>query len=635
MALLGLILFVAGLCLVPLQETDIFFRLANGEQILRTGAVPGRNVFSFTFPAEPYLDSAWLFDLTSAGIYRMGGFPALVLAKTLLVVAIFGAAYLLLRRRGVGSVMAALVLAAAAFCMRERLVERPHVVSLLGEVAVVALLPSLQAGRRRAWLLVPLVALWANFHAGAFVGPVLIALAGLGWLIEAILAPPINRRILLAHAVAVGLGSLALMATPVGFGLFRYLTFHTDIFSIHAVDEFRPLSWQSDAPLVIYASALLLVLILVKRPRWRDLVPVLGVGILAFRYVRFGADFVLVTALLVAPLLSARLQNLWQGRATTYRPQFERATGALLALLALVPRMTGLEAQGRFLAMDLDRSALPLAALQFVDEHGLRERMYNDFETGSYLIWQGYPRNQVFVDPRLPAYPRSFHQLLGRSDMTRAEWTRTMDGFGVKSALIDYAGINRRVAWWAPEGWALVFRAHDTRVFVRRSAANRDLIARYELPVSFTFTAEEGGQMVPLAQPPGGSPVPLCEWQLRLGDLFFDLDGGPSPRALAAYRQALSVPSGCLETAREIAACAWLGAIDQAAGRSVDALALLDRSLALAPADPAVLTNRALALEALGRASEAAQTWSRIATLAAGQPLGERARIRAQALTRE
>ena len=78
MALLGLVLFVVGLCLVPLQETDLFFRMANGEEILRTGRVPGRNLFSFTFPDQPYLDPAWLFDLATAGLYRIGGFPAVV-----------------------------------------------------------------------------------------------------------------------------------------------------------------------------------------------------------------------------------------------------------------------------------------------------------------------------------------------------------------------------------------------------------------------------------------------------------------------------------------------------------------------------------------------------------------------------
>jgi len=640
MALLGLVLFVAGLCLVPLQETDVFFRLANGEQILRTASVPGRNLFSFTFPQQPYQDSAWLFDASAASLYRLGGFPALVVAKTALVALIFVAAYFVLRRRGTSAMMAALLLAAAAFCMRERLVERPHVVSLLGEVAVIALLPALQDVRRAAWLLGPLVALWANFHAGAFVGPLLIALAGLGIAVEKIITPAAaSRRALVAHGVAAGFCTLALMATPVGPGIFRYLAFHADIFAIHPVDEFRPLSWQSDAPLVIFACGLALVLVLCvalrTRPRLRELIPILGLALLALRHVRFGADFALLAVLLAAPWLAA-LSPRWATRtAQSYRVQLGRATGALLALAALVPRLGNVEQHGRFLAFDLDRSTLPLAALRFTEEHQLRDRMYNDFETGAFLIWQGYPRHRVFVDPRLPAYPRSFHQLLGRSDMTRAEWTRGMDGFGVTSALIDYAGVNRRVAWWAPEDWALVFRAHDTRVFVRRNAANRELIAHNEIPASFSFSTDEGGVTVPLETPPAGSPVPVCEWKLRLGDLYFDLDGGQSSRALAAYRDALAATSGCLAPEREATASAWLGAVARAAGRPADALALLDRSLAVAPNDPAVLTNRALVLEALGRTGEAARAWSRIATLAAGTPLGEHASSRSRALSAE
>jgi hypothetical protein len=417
----------------------------------------------------------------------------------------------------------------------------------------------------------------------------------------------------------------ALLATPVGPGIFRYLSFHVDIFAIHPVDEFRPLAWHSDAPLMTYACALALSLgfgaVLRVRPRARDILPVLGLALLAGRHVRFGADFALVAAILATPLLTVAGVR-WSARiAPAYRAQIERATGALLALLAFVPRVADVERHGRFLDIDLFRANLPWAALDFVDQHGLRERMYNDFETGAFLIWQGYPRHRVFIDPRLPAYPREFHQLLGRSEMTREEWTRTMDHFAVTSALLDYAGVNRRVAWWDPAQWALVFRAQDTRVFVRRLPAARDLIARYEIPASFTFTADEGSATVALDTPPASSPVPLCEWQLRLGDLYFDLDHGHGQRAFDAYRQALAGPPGCLAPEREAAACAWLGAIDRAAGRT-------------APDDTAVLTNRALALEALARPGEAAQTWSRIAALAAGSPLGDRARERVRSLTR-
>ncbi|MGA9655791.1 MAG: hypothetical protein WBV96_17955, partial [Polyangia bacterium] len=92
---------------------------------------------------------------------------------------------------------------------------------------------------------------------------------------------------------------------------------------------------------------------------------------------------------------------------------------------------------------------------------------------------------------------------------------------------------------------------------------------------------------------------------------------------------------GFLAPEREAAACAWLGAIDRAAGRAEQALALFDRSLAVMPDDTGVLTNRALALEALARISEAAQAWSRIAVLAGGSPLGDRARDRVRSLTRD
>src|SRR5688500_13912526 len=140
MPLLALLVLVAGLCLVPMAETDLFFRTKVGEEILRTHAIPGKNFFSFTYPEHPDLDRAWLFDVAAAALYRLGGFPAVVRGKTAVVMAVFAGAYHACRRRGAGPVAAALALAAAAFVMRERLVERPHLFSLAGEVAVLAAL---------------------------------------------------------------------------------------------------------------------------------------------------------------------------------------------------------------------------------------------------------------------------------------------------------------------------------------------------------------------------------------------------------------------------------------------------------------------------------------------------------------
>ena len=160
---------------------------------------------------------------------------------------------------------------------------------------------------------------------------------------------------------------------------------------------------------------------------------------------------------------------------------------ALIAGLAVGPRVAGSGGGG----IGLDTRELPLSAIAFVNAQGLRDRMYNDFETGSYLLFDpagGYPRHRVFVDPRLPAYPAAFHRLLGRGDLTRAEWNAAMDGYGVETALLSYAGVNRRVAWWDPERWALVFREADARVFVRRLPRFAPLIASREIPATFAFS---------------------------------------------------------------------------------------------------------------------------------------------------
>ena len=284
------------------------------------------------------------------------------------------------------------------------------------------------------------------------------------------------------------------------------------------------------------------------------------------------------------------------------------------------------------LAIGLDGSIVPQGAIQFVTENDLRARMYNDFEIGAYLLFQGYPRYRVFVDPRLPAYPREMHQLLGQGDLSRAAWDAAMDRHGVESALLAYAGLNRRVAWWDPARWALVYRAQDARVFVRRLPRHRALISRREIPATFRFTPAEGSATLPLAERPPDSPVADCEWQRRLGDLLFELDGAASPRTRAAYAQALAAPTGCLDAAPEVQLCGWLGAVELKENHFAAALDLFDRALSRGDAEATTRANRALALEGLGRAAEAVSAWTDVAARAAGTPLETAAAKRLAAL---
>ncbi|HTA17689.1 MAG TPA: hypothetical protein VK989_00265 [Polyangia bacterium] len=618
-------LFVAGLALAPMAESDLFFRIQAGRDIVARHGLPRINLYSFTYPTHADIDTSWLFEVGAAALYARGGFGAIVLAKTAVLVATFVAAFAVCRRRGAGAAASALALGAAAFVARDRFVERPHVFSLAGVVVVLAAVdaltgqdaPSRPRARRVALATLAAIVLWANLHAGVFVAPLLLALAAVGARLD---HDPGAARL----AWLTPLAAAATLATPVGLGLVTYLRLHLALPALHAVDEFRAATWTSDAPLFIYGAAVAAAL--APRPRrWRELLPVVALGALALRSVRFGADF----ALVAAPALAVGLERLVPPARARVAAL---AAAAGLFVAAVAPALAAARAGRPPVEIGLDARALPLDALRFVDDNDLRDHMYNDFEIGSYLLFEGFPRHRVFVDPRLPAYPPVMHALLGRDDLTRAEWNSAMRGYGVDSALLAYAGLNRRVAWWDPASWALVYRAHDARVFVSRAPRHRALIAAREIPATFDFTVESGAATVPLFERPVGSPVADCEWQRRLGELLVELDGAASARARTAYERALAAPSGCLARVDEARLAAWMGAVELGAHDDDRARALLERALALGDDDATTRVNRALALEGGGHATAAAAAWDDVAARAGTADLAAKARARAAAL---
>ena len=131
-----------------MTESDLFFRLAAGREILAHHAIPAHNLFSFTAPDFPDLDASWLFEVGAALLFRRGGFPGVVVAKALVR---GGDRRRRVRalpppRRRAGGVGARASRRRSAV-MQERLVERPHIFSFAGEIGALC---SRSSGSRAA-----------------------------------------------------------------------------------------------------------------------------------------------------------------------------------------------------------------------------------------------------------------------------------------------------------------------------------------------------------------------------------------------------------------------------------------------------------------------------------------------------
>ena len=591
-ALVVLLLFVAGRCLVPMDETDLFFNLRLGEIVLARHAVPRTNLLSFTHPDFRDLNLAWIFQIVLALTYRVGGIAATVCLKTAFVLATFALLYRVALRRGAHPAAIAAVLALAAWTAEPRFVERPHLITFLGLAYLLLALERAEAGRPRAlYALIPLAPIWANGNSCFVLAPIVLALyaGGAGF----------DRRP--ADARRAGLVAVALLpfifATPSGAGALTTLANHWRMPALRPLQEYRAAGWPVDGPFFFMAAGVALAVALPSR-RFRQLVPICALGLLGARRIRFVAEFALLAGPLIAvasTALAARLSRLarWVPRG----PYPTVAVVAALAGLTLVPRLAAVRRGERAVDLSLEPDLIPLAAVRFTDDNRLRDRMYNDLEVGSYLAWQGWPAHRVFQDPRINGYPDAFHAVLRRDDLSRADWEAFLARFGVTSALVTYPDLNPRAALFAPERWALVYRDADALVFAARRPEFAALIARAEIPLTFGFVRGAGVTAQPLAARPSRSPVGDCDWQKRLGDALFE--AGDETGAGAAYAAA-GRASDCLAPASREAAAIARGDL---ALKSGDAAAAVEAYAGLA--DPRARANRGLALMSLGRAREA------------------------------
>jgi len=648
--LAALLLFVAGRCLVPMDETDLFFNLRLGEIVLQTGRVPTTNLLSFTWPDQRDVNLASLFQIVLALVHRAGGIPATVILKTAFVVGVFAVLWRVARARGAHPAVAGAILALAAWAAEPRFVERPHLVTFLG-LALVLL--ALERGEREPWrgmwlFVVPGAALWANANSCLFEAPVVLLLYAVGGLIDARREPDADaRRAKAAAARRAALLAAAMLpfvlATPSHVHALGYIANHFLMPSLRPLQEYRAVQWPLDGPFFFLAAAVAAVCLAAPRAiRWRALLPVVALGILGSRRVRFVAEFALLagpaaaaawTDILAGPRL--RRLRVWLADARNLIP-----VGAAMGLVALAaaPRITAARAGGKWFDITMEAGLVPLGAITFLNENRLRDRMYNDLEVGSYLTWDGWPQHRVFQDPRINGYPTDFHALLRRRDLGKTEWDALLDRYGVQAALITYPSVNPRAGLFDPVRWAPVYRSADALIFVRRGPDAEAVLAANELPLTFSFADATGTMVHPVEAQPDYARIRRCEWNRRLADFF--LERGDARKALKTYRTALASGLECIDPDNRQALMITVAglqmrlsgpedAVDLLAGltdpvsrtnrgfallqikRASEALADFDGALALAPDNLEATFGRGVALSELGRRDEAIATFHR------------------------
>lgn len=490
-----LLALVSVFCIsfLKIYDYDVWFHMRTGEYILRNHTIPTADVFSYTAYGHPWITHEWLSGVILYLVYSIGGLSALTVFKSMMITATFAVLTVFSVKRGVSAYVAVPVSLLAAVLAKERFLERPELFTFLFMAVYMCVLDSIGAERddrpgARVWALPAIMVFWANAHAGALFGLVIIGAYAFGeaatymfnqGLFDGMKSALESRRF----------RSIALVfLVTVAAGLVNPNTYHVYTLPFYAlkidketglgVEEFAPPNMAADSLFFFaFAAALVVIVLNIKKAKTEHLTLFALFSYSAFRYNRN----ISVWAIVMVPLLGV-CANEMAGRLLKGRIPLDKRALAVLYAAAIVIFTAGYISRPVKLGWwgaGANYARFPEKALQFLDREGIGGNMYNSYEFGGYIVWRGYPKRPVYVDGRNDIY---IDLLKDQRVLAQLGFENIVNKYGINYAIFSYRRNNADYINPDPyfgSSLILVYWDDAAMVYLKNTPQNAPVIEKY------------------------------------------------------------------------------------------------------------------------------------------------------------
>ncbi|HTZ11716.1 MAG TPA: tetratricopeptide repeat protein [Candidatus Margulisiibacteriota bacterium] len=521
---LGILLVAAVFCTIfllshkALFDLDIWLHLASGKFILQNRSVPAYDIFSFTVAGKPWIDHSWLFQVISYLVYAHWQVGGLILLQSLVITSVFLILFLT-GHKSIGSYFeTAVFLFLTAHASTDRFNIRPDIFSLLFFNIYLYLL-RFHPEKKTIWLLLPVQLLWVNMHGYFILGPLLvfffIAAEFLRRRVEFL--PPRLREGGALSNQAYGrlkavllLTVLAGLANPQGFKgalyplhVFREVLTGSNKIFFQYIQELQPTFKVYYSPMHYYNIMLILCLVVVlvnfKRVRIVDII--LAVFFFFFGLTIRNSAYFAFVAYLMAVTYAGETVKRFSSRVEIHAPgknilfYLSKIIAQIIFIAFLVSRLDALLLRNYFdfnkmetqsAILNVDKDSYPAQAVQFILENKIGPNIFNDFNSGAYLVGNAWPRVKVFIDGRTELYGGEFFSQQQRIlDGDISLFSRVVDKYNLDAVIFSMAFASPPPAMVAPlsrrPGWKLVFLDPYAAIFLKDIPKNREVIKRYAI----------------------------------------------------------------------------------------------------------------------------------------------------------
>ncbi len=528
----------------PLVNTDIWWHLATGREIISNNAIPDRDLFSVSSSGRAWVDVHWFFQILVFLLWKLGGIPALVLFKAVL----FASSVLVLLKasltivsldtpiashgvdsRGYSDIvmpMGAVVLAMFVFAEYGYVFMRPVLFSLFFMSLYLYFIAKYLKDQKWPYLasLLVIQIVWANTQALFPLGIVIVGGFFAGQVFEVLasksgkrrFAGPVGQKSLVALGSCLVLLVFASLCTPYGADginvalklFYRIGSQSSSLFGQNVSENISP--WElgrSNFQLVLTFSMVLIwtalsFLINLRRAHLGMFFLVLAMSIPALMANRNLLLFYWVAGpAIISNMASALVHKRDSGKMGFL---YSMLTSPVLTCGALVlmsvPLVFIVVRQGSILKPSPFR--IPQQAAEMAA--GLRQKgqIFNSVRYGGFLIWKLYPGMRPFIDGRLVLRtPEQFENYLRVVDNPEL-----FDAFSMEHHLsmvmlpVNQPNRYRKLvgALYADPLWTLVFTDGTQTLFVRTGQdiapvdlSDKKVVEKISGLLSFRFKDDE------------------------------------------------------------------------------------------------------------------------------------------------
>jgi hypothetical protein len=452
-------------------DTDMWWHLRTGQQIVETEQTLSIDMFSHTYAGETHLNHSTVSQIVMYGVWSIAGNLGMSLLTSVLAV---GGMYFLYRA-GKGTIyMQAFVLIFGAATAATFWSPRPQMFSFFFSTILIYLLFDYKrTGRDRLLWLIPLMWIWGNSHGGFAIGFIFLGAFIVGEFINNILNTGDSRMPMMGvrKLFLVTIGALLILAiNPIGLEIYKV---PLETFGIQELRLYIQ-EWQSPDFNQRFTWGFVILLSIVigavwasrRNFDWTDWFLVCGTTFMALMAGRNLSVFaVAVVPIATYHLDSVLTSNGWVIQHREFEiPRRARLNlllvglvvfGALANILVVADSETVYEGQSM---------TLPIDAVAYLNGSDISGNMFNSYNWGGYLMFNA-PQYKVFIDGRTDLYIEFLNDYFTVA-IGSEEWREEFEKWDIQFAVIETnSGLAEELE--LDDGWRTEYHDDLASIFVR------------------------------------------------------------------------------------------------------------------------------------------------------------------------